>query len=101
MVIFRGTTPTVGYRLPFPASELAEASIALAQNQTVIVEKNLSECDRVDDRISVVLTQEETLKLDAKKPVEVQLRVRLLTGTALATDPESVPAGRILRDGVI
>ena len=63
--------------------------------------KKLSECERVDDRIFAVLTQEETLKLDAKKPVEVQLRVRLLTGTALATDPESVPAGRILRDGVI
>lgn len=101
MVIFRGTTPTVGYRLPFPASELAEASIAIAQNKTVVIEKLLNDCECVDDRISAVLTQDETLKLDANQLVEIQLRVRLLTGVALATEPVSMPAGRILKDGVI
>ena len=101
MHVYRGTTPTISYRLPFAADQLAEASIAVAQNGKVALEKMMDECILEGDTITAELSQQDTLKLDAQQLAEVQLRVRTLAGEALATDPVVVTVGRILRDGVI
>lgn len=99
--MYRGTTPTISYRMPFSVDQLAAASIAVAQKKVLLIEKKLDECEISGDVITADLTQEDTLKLDEMYPVEIQLRVRTLAGEALATEPVTVPAGRILRDGVI
>lgn len=101
MAMYRGTTPTISYRLPFPADQLAEAYITVAQNDEVKIEKSLAECQTESDTITAMLSQEDTLKLDRRLLAEIQLRVRTLAGEALATDPEIEHVGKILKDGVI
>ena len=99
--MIRGTTPTLKFILPFSVEQLECAWITLAQNETAIIDKAMSECTCSDKAITVTLTQEETLKLDCNCTTEIQLRVKTISGASLASRIYKVDTGRILKDGVI
>lgn len=99
--MIRGTTPTLKFTLPFAVDQLECAWVTLAQNKTVIIDKSMNECTCSDKVITVTLTQEETLKLDCNCRTEMQLRVKTIAGTSLASRIYTVDTGRILKDGVI
>ncbi len=99
--MIRGTTPTLEFTIPFDTSFLEEAYVTLSQNNVVVLDKALSDCKCDERKLSVKLTQEETLKLDCKCKTEIQVRVRTKEGDALASDIITVNTERILKDGVI
>lgn len=99
--MFRGTTPTLKFTLPIETSAIAAAYISVEQNRRVILEKSIEDCTLSGNTISVKLTQEETLKLGVSDRTEIQLRVRLADGNALASQIFMVPIDRILKNGVI
>lgn len=99
--MIRGTTPTLEFTIPFDTSQLAEAFVTLSQNGTVVVDKPLNECICADNKLSVHLTQEETLKLQDNDTTEVQLRARTIDGEAVASQIFRDSTDRILKDGVI
>lgn len=100
-MIIRGTTPTLEFGLPFDTSLLAEAWVTLSQNDVVVLNKKLEDCKCDNRKLSVKLTQEETLKLSCDCKTEIQIRARALEGDALASDIITVNTNRILKDGVI
>ena len=61
--MIRGTTPTLEFIFPFNTSHLANAHVTLCQNNVVMIDKTLEECQCGENKLSVKLTQEETLKL--------------------------------------
>ena len=71
------------------------------QDNTIVLDKTFDDCEAVENMLIVNLTQEETLKLKAGRAVEMQVRVRTISGDALASNIIRVNAERILRDGVI
>ena len=97
----RGTTPTLEFTLPFSTELLAEAYVTLSQNKKVVVDKSLEDCECNENRLSVKLTQEETLLLDSDHKTEIQIRARTNEDEALASDIITVSTDRILKDGVI
>lgn len=99
--MIRGTTPLLEFTLPFETSLLAEAWVTLAQNEEVVLNKELEMCECDGCILSVKLTQEETLLLDCNCKTEIQVRVRTHAGDALASDIIKVGTERILKDGVI
>ena len=99
--MIRGTTPTLEFLLPFDTSILAEAFVTLSQNGTVVVDKQLTECNCTGTKLSVRLAQEDTLKFDCDCKTEIQVRARTQTGDALASNIITVNTERILKDGVI
>ena len=99
--MIRGTTPTLQFVLPFDTGLIAEGYITLTQNGEVKVEKNKDAFEMDGLNLSVTLTQDETLELDAGVNVEIQLRVRTETGNALASEIYCVSADRILKEGEI
>ena len=99
--MIRGTTPLLEFDMPFDTSSIAEAFVTLSQNQKVILDKPLSECKCSANKLSVRLSQEETLQLDCDCNTEIQVRVRTIEGDALASDIITVRTDRILKDGVI
>jgi hypothetical protein len=99
--MIRGTTPTLEFLLPFDTSEIAEAFVTLSQNDVVILDKALNDCKCDARKISVKLTQEETLKLSCDCKTDIQVRVRTIAGDALASDITKVNTDKILKDGVI
>ena len=99
--MIRGTTPTLEFVLPFDTGLIAEGYITMTQNGTVKVEKSVDDFTMDGLNLSVPLTQEETLELEAGVNVEIQLRVRTETGNVLASDIYCVSADRILKEGEI
>ena len=99
--MIRGTTPTLEFTLPFDTEFLAEAYITIAQNNEAVIDKAMEECVAEGNKLSVQLTQEETLRLKHEYMSEIQIRVRTKEGVALASGIIRKDTGRILRDGVI
>ncbi len=99
--MIRGTTPLLEFTLPFEANLLAQAWITLSQNEKEVLTKDLEVCSCDGCKLSVKLTQEDTLLLDCDCNTEIQVRVKTLEGEALASDILVVGTDRILKDGVI
>lgn len=70
-----GTTPTHIFKIPFDTSQLKEIRISYAQDDEVIVEKTTSDCAFEGNKITVTLSQEDTLQFDHRKAVELQMKV--------------------------
>ena len=99
--MIRGTTPLLEFAIPFDTSLLAEAYVTLSQKGVVLVDKPLAECKCDADKLSVRLTQEETLKLEDDCTTEIQVRARTTSGDAIASAIIRENTERILKDGVI
>lgn len=99
--MIRGTTPVLEFTLPFDTDIIAEAWVSLAQNDVVVIDKQLKDCRCGNNVLTVELTQEETLKLDCSCKTEIQIRVRTVDGKAAASNIITEETNRILKDGVI
>lgn len=99
--MIRGTTPTLEFTLPFDTLLLAEAWVTLSQNGSEVVNKTLEDCSCEGRKLTVRLTQEDTLKLRSDINTEIQIRARTHEGDALASNIITASTNRILKDGVI
>lgn len=99
--MIRGTTPTLEFMLPFDTSVVSDVFITFAQGRKEILNKTLADCACEGEKLTLRLSQEETLKLSSFYTTEIQIRVKTKTGEALASDIMSVHFERILKDGVI
>ena len=99
--MFRGTTPTLVFTLPFEASIFTDAYVTLAQDGETVLEKELCDCSAEGNTLSVTLTQEGTLLLQCRCRVDIQIRGKLADGTTLASHTISTTVHRILKEGVI
>ena len=101
--MIRGTTPRLEFTLPFDfdVDQLSEAYVTLSQNGEIVVDKALDECEAGDKTIAVKLTQEETLKLKSGYKTEIQIKAKLVSGDAVASDIIWQDVDRIIKDGVI
>lgn len=99
--MIRGTTPVISFTLPFDVSTLDDAYISFAQHGKVVIEKRLEDCKVDGNRMTVRLTQEDTLRLAARTQVEMQIRARTGAGEVIASNIVTTYADRILKDGVI
>lgn len=92
-VIYRGSTPTHAFSIPVTAAELKAVRVTYRQSDGLIIEKTKGDCTFEDGYLYVKLTQEETYKLDAALPAEVQLKLQF-------TDDDVEPS-QIIRCTVI
>ena len=68
--MIRGTTPILHFTLPFEVSELSEYWITISQRyENIKIDKTSADCTASGSEITLELTQEDTLKLIAGKPV--------------------------------
>ena len=98
--MIRGTTPTLTFVLPFDTSVIKSAFVTVESNG-IGIEKALADCTLEGNVLYTTLTQEETLQLPKNWRAEVQLRVLLNDGKALATEIYEVKVADILKEGVI
>ena len=99
--MIRGTTPTLEFTLPFDVTLIENAYITFSQNGEVVLEKSLSDCEKSVDKLTLRLTQEDTLKFISPNIVEIQLRVKTFENDALASNIIKTSVEKILKDGVI
>lgn len=98
--MYRGTTPTLNFQLPFEVSQITKLNIAFSQDNTVVLEKALSDVTREGRKITVKLSEMETLSLNDKKGLEIQLRVAV-GSIKMASPIIKTTVERILKEGVL
>lgn len=86
--MFRATTPTHVFELPFEANLVKTIQITYQQEGKTILQKTEADCTITENAIRAVLTQEETLKFDAGKWVYIQLRIVTAGGQVMASQIE-------------
>lgn len=99
----RGTTPTLYIAMPYTADKIVDGYVTFMQRDVIVLDKRLSGKNvRVEDRrITVKLTQSDTLRFSAGSRGEIQLRLLLDDGNAPASSVGEFFVGKVLRDGVI
>lgn len=97
----RGTTPAFQIRVKGIEFKNIKRIIVTIKQKTVQLdyEERLS-VNRDGNAVTVYMTQEETLKLKSGS-AQLQVRILLLDGTAVASNIVSVNVDEILREGVI
>ncbi|EOZ2853485.1 hypothetical protein ACQQ4G_003131 [Listeria monocytogenes] len=99
--MYRGTTPTLRFALPFETSLVKTAYITFFQKDRKQFEKNLSDCVLESNQLVVTLSQEETLRFVTNVPLMIQIRTVLNDGKAKASKIMEVKVYDVLKDGVI
>lgn len=98
----RATTPTHKYILPFETSEIKTLRVTYAQDCRIIVEKKESDATYIDEKtIQVTLSQSETVKFDAEKPIKIQVRILTNDDKALASQIYTRPCEDVLNSEVL
>lgn len=96
----RGTTPTLTFTLPFSTENVDNAYITFDQYGTVKIDKALPELECDGNKITVRLTQAETLSLRHDCAVEMQISIRV-GSNVMRSQIISTTVERILKDGEI
>ena len=97
--MYRGTTPTHNFKVPFDTTNITRLSISYAQDDVVVLEKELRDCEITEGNISVRLTEEDTLTFDSdKKTVDVQLLVGF-GKEVIASQIMTIRVDKILKEG--
>lgn len=103
MELRRGTTPTIEIGIPedINVADSQALFITISQNKMPIIDKSLADVLINDNKVTVDLSQEETLRLTAKTNATVQIRFVLSTGRAFASQIKKVEVDDILKEGKI
>ena len=99
--MFRATTPTHTFALPFDTGQIKEVRITYQQNGETVLQKTETDCTMTGSEIKVTLTQEETLLFAADNRVHIQLRVLTTDGKVMASDIDKVSVKACLDEEVL
>jgi hypothetical protein len=99
--MIRGTTPTHTFNLPFDTYLIGKIKISYAQDGNVVLTKEKDDCTLQGNAVKVRLTQEETLKFNARYKVQIQVRVLTTENDSLASKIYERSMEDILEDGVL
>ena len=97
----RGTTPTHIFTTDIDLRGAAVLYLTYKQDQAKVLEKTIEDVTIEEDKLTVTLTQQETLMFNTTMRVEMQIRVRFPDGSELASNIMRAPVERILKGGVI
>lgn len=92
----QGTTPTLTFTLPFETTGLAKCNIDFAQNGSVVLTKGIEDCTLSENSVAVSLTEEETLALNSKQLLEMQISVQKADNTIARSKPIVTKVGKAL-----
>lgn len=84
--MIRGTTPNVRFKIKNLDTDLIEtAEIYFGQRDRLVIKKDNEDCIVERGFVSCFLSQEDTLCLNAKERVDIQLRVIIKGDVVLST----------------
>lgn len=81
-----GTTPTHTFTLPFEKELISDLRITYSQGRKKILTKYMRDVEMDGNDINVTLTQEDTFNFKERKPVFVQLKIKVVDGQVFNSD---------------
>lgn len=101
MAITRGATITNIFNVEEDFTSAVECYVTYNQNGRTVLEKDIDEVTIEADKISVDMTQEDTLRFIENRPVEIQIRIKMADQAALVSRIIRTTASELLKEGVI
>lgn len=101
MPITRGATITNEFTVAIDFTDAVAMYITYEQVERTILEKSIEDCNITATKISVNMTQEESLRFIEEEPVKIQIRVKTLDGTAYVSKIIKTTVSELLKGGVI
>lgn len=99
--MIRGTTPRLVFAFDYTIDFIKALRITFMQNGENKVEKKEQDVTLEDNKITVKLSQEDTLAFSENEIVEVQLKVLTTEGDVLATDKYKLRVQDILNEEIL
>lgn len=99
--MYRASTPTHTFTLPFETDQIKSLSLAYSQNDKLVLKKRKDGCRLEGKDIVVELSQEEANLFCEDLPVEIQLRILTLAGKSIPSIIWEVPCDKVLDDEVL
>ena len=86
--IFRGTTPKFIFTLPnsITIDDILNVELVFTQNNEIIIAKKLGDFTTSNSQLTIILTQEDTLKLKGNSPLYYQIKVLLNDESVITSD---------------
>ena len=100
-MISRGCTCKNIFSFPYLAEEVELLYITYQQRFKTVVEKTLAECTIEDNKLVVMLSQEDTLQFDSAVPIAIQIRVKLVNGAVTKSKVIETYTDLLLKNEVI
>lgn len=97
----RGTTPTHIFKIPYDTSMVSKLRLTYEQVGGVVIEKTEKDCIFDGDLVTITLTQEDTLKLNDKQYVEIQMKLLSTGGDVIKSEPITRTVSKCLNDEVL
>lgn len=97
----RGTTPIHEFGIPFDKSSIKSVKVIYAQKGEIVFCKNTPDCGIEDGKITIRLSQEDTLKLDCGAFVYIQLKILTKDNEVLVSDVIKASVDECLDNEVI
>ena len=101
MSLAKGATISNIFTVPVDLTTAVAMFITYEQSGRCVLEKKLSDCTITPTKITVDLSQKDTLRFADNKPVKIQIRARLSDDSAHVSDVITTTAGELLKQGVI
>lgn len=98
--MYRASTPTHYFRLPYEPEEIEEIWLNYEQNGQKILKKTMADLTYADDIWSIRLTQEET-NLFSDAWAMAQIRVLLKNGDSFPSGKFRLAVHDVIDDGVM
>lgn len=76
-VIYKGTTPSLSFTLPYTKEEISKMSMVFVQQNKVKIKKVKDDFNSTDNIYVINLTQQETNLFDSHYEVVAQLKLQL------------------------
>lgn len=100
-MITRGATITNIFNVEEDFTTATECYITYSQANRTVLEKDIDDVTIAADKITVSMTQEDTLKFAENRPVEIQIRIKLSDDSAYVSNIIRTTATELLKEGVI
>ena len=97
----KGTTPKLTFSLPFDTSGVSCVRVVFALNNTPVLVKEGEECSLIENHVVLAFTQAETFLFECDTIYQVQMRVKLIDGSVVASDIMHLPVERCLDEEVL
>lgn len=97
----RGTTPTHIFETDIDLTDAEVVYLTYKQDGNTVLHKEKEELNIESDKVTVELSQTDTLMFSTIGRVQIQIRARYPDGSAIASEIIDTTANAILREGVI
>lgn len=101
--MIQGTTPKHTFVLDVDVDQIEKVNILYTQEGYIVLKKTTEDCefDSENKSVAVTLSQKDTFDFNSEAKVEVQVRLLLKDGQALASDPVKMSVSRCFDNEVI